>query len=80
MVKIDLMIANIMKNGLHIDILSTKLEMYNGLTNCTTINEVMYKTVYDIIETNFIYILQLAVVNFYAALYISRLQMTRNKR
>ena len=51
--------------------------MYDG---CTTINEIIHKTVYDTIETNFIYILQSAMVNFYAALYNSRLQMTCNKR
>ena len=64
-----------MENGVQFNILVTKAEMYS-----TTINEIVYKTEYYIIETNFIYILQLAMVNFHAALYNSRLQMTCNKR
>ena len=82
MVKIDLLIANIMKKGVQFKILRTKVKMYDGSKNfpSTTINEIIHQTVYDIIETNFIYILQSAMVNFYAALYNSRLQMTCNKR
>ena len=74
MVKIDLLIAKIIQKEVNFTYSLQRLKC------STTINEIIHKTVYDIIETNFIYILQSAMVNFYAALYNSRLQMTCNKR
>ena len=76
MVKIDLLIAKIIQKEVNFTYSLQRLKCMMD----RRINEIIHKTVYDIIETNFIYILQSAMVNFYAALYNSMLQMTCNKR